>query len=114
MIINKSILIYNYSIYKKKEFKTFFLILFLWALSSFFFYFYVKERYGIPPIYGEIDWERYKNGALSVLNFNLPEFPGRYYLSYCLYLALNINFNFPYSSLISNLLMNFLSLMIVL
>ncbi len=113
MSINKNILKIENTIYSKKNSISFLLILFLWTLSSFLFYFYVKERYGVPPIYGEIDWERYKNGALSVLQFNLPEFPGRYYVSYCLYLALNINFYFPYSSLVSNLLLNLFSAFLI-
>ena len=94
-------------------FNVFFYIIIIWIISSILFYFYVSQRYGIPPIYGQIDWERYKDGALSILNFTLPEFPARYYLSYCIYLAISINIKFPIFSLILNLFLNLISAILI-
>ena len=88
-------------------------IIIIWIISSILFYFYVSKRYGIPPIYGQIDWDRYKDGALSVLNLKLPDFPARYYLSYCIYLALSISLKFPIFSLFLNLFLNLISAILI-
>ncbi len=95
------------------KYNVFIHIIIIWIISSILFYFYVSKRYGTPPIYGQIDWERYKDGALSILNFKLPEFPARYYLSYCIYLAISINLKFPFFSLILNLFLNLISAILI-
>ena len=89
--------------------KSYFIILILWLISSFVFFYYVKIRYGEPPIYGNIDWERYFNGANSIISLQWPEWPSKFYISYLLYLSLSLKFYFPLSSLMFNCFFNLIS-----
>ena len=89
--------------------KSYFTIVALWLISSFVFFYYVKIRYGEPPIYGNIDWERYFNGANSIISLQWPDWPAKFYISYLLYLSLSLKFYFPLSSLILNCFFNLLS-----
>ncbi len=89
------------------------LILILWLFSSSFYFYYVKIRYGLPPIYGNIDWERYRDGALALTSLQFPEWPAKFYLSYLFYLSLSLKTYFPISGLVSNLILNLFSSILV-
>ena len=82
------------------------IIIFFWLISSVLFYFYILNKYGEPPRYGMFDWNRYYDGAISLLNFQIPEWPSYYFLSYCLYLATSIKIFFPYFTLIVAMILN--------
>ena len=86
-----------------------YIIFFLWIISTFLFYFYVNEKYGPPPRYGMFDWNRYKDGAIDLLNFKIPDWPSYYFFSYCLYLAISIKIFFPYLTLIIAVFLNLFS-----
>ena len=86
-----------------------YIILFLWLISSVFFYFYIYQKYGQPPRYGMFDWNRYKDGAIDLLNFKIPSWPSYYFFSYCLYLALSIKIFFPYLTLVIAIFLNLIS-----
>ena len=98
----------KFLIYKKN-----YLIFFFWLVSSIFFYFYIYDKYGQPPRYGMYDWNRYYDGAKDLLEFNIPDWPAYYFLSYCLYLALSVKIFFPYFTLILALIINLISSFLV-
>ena len=105
--------------FKKNTIENFFIknknyiIFFLWIISSVLFYFYVNEKYGNPPRYGMFDWNRYKDGAIDLLNLKIPNWPSYYFFSYCLYLALSIKIFFPYLTLVIAIFLNLISSFLV-
>ena len=86
-----------------------YIILSLWLISTIFFYYYIYNKYGPPPRYGMYDWNRYYDGALSLLNLKYPEWPSNYFLSYCIYLALSVKIFFPHFTLFLAVVLNLIS-----
>ena len=109
-MINSKYIIELENFLKNNSFKV---ILFLWILSTIFFYFYVSNKYGDVPRYGMFDWQRYRDGAENILNGKLPEFPSNYFLSYCIYLALSLKFFFPITTLIFSIILNLFSAILI-